>query len=326
MTTTARRLRAMVAGFGAALVIGVALAQVVEVEESPESGTFYSLQRTNDPPLPFCPFPELPLYAVGTNRFVYDDREVDYLAMAQRATALRLLRQAAAGDSSSAMPPSQLQTEGVSLLSLDSEPPAPPGGDEGGGTNETSYCGPPMFLSSTGLCLYPPVLTGGLGTNGTFSELSLTLTNGLAEARYDVFYTTNLTTNVAGLNLTNWAWLGRGGPGQTNFVVTDGPAPEAYFRLGTMADADGDGLTDAFEGLVSHTAAGVWSNPDTDGDEMPDGWEVTQGLNPSVGDGAADADGDGLTNWIEWLAGSDPRVAVAWGVWVSSPAVGSGIP
>ncbi len=62
--------------------------------------------------------------------------------------------------------------------------------------------------------MYPPVVTGGLGTNGMMGELSLTLTNGLAGARYDVFFTTNLTTNVAGLNLTNWAWLGRGGRGK----------------------------------------------------------------------------------------------------------------
>jgi hypothetical protein len=102
--------------------------------------------------------------------------------------------------------------------------------------------------------------------------------------------------------------------------------PEGWFRLGTLQDSDGDGLTDAFEGLVSHTAVGGWSNPDTDADGLPDGWEVEQGLQPSVADGSADPDGDGLTNWGEWLAGSDARVAATWGVWVSSPAAGSLIP
>ena len=256
---------------GAALLAGVVLAQMAEVqvmEGSPEFGTFFSLQKTNDPPLPFNPFPELPLYALGTNTYVFDDREVDYVAMQQEREALRLLWQA---------PAQSLASDGFSLMNLDSEPPVPLGGDDGGGTNISSFCGPPMFLSSTGLCLYPPVLTSAIGTNGAFSELSLALTNGMAGAPYDLFMTTNLTTNVAGLNLTNWAWLYRGWPGQTNFVVTNGPTPEAYFRLGTTNDFDGDWLTDAYEFLVSHTCL---TNSDTDGDSMSDGWEVLHGFNP----------------------------------------------
>lgn len=322
---TTRRLWAVVAGIGAALVAGAVLAQVAEVtvvEETPLFGTFYSLQRTNDPPLPFSPFPELTLYAVGTNTYFHDDRDLDYLAMARQAAALRLLRQAAAGDLSAALSQSQLPADGMSLLGLDSDPPAPPGGDEGGGTNLNAFCGPPMFLSSTGLCLYPPVLTG---SNGTFSGLSLTLTNGVAGAQYDLFNTTNLAPALTWLNLTNWVWLSRGAPGQTNFTVSNPPVPESYYTLGTMQDSDGDGLTDAYEWLVSHTALGSWSTPDTDQDGMPDGWEVAQGLAPSSGDAGADPDGDGLTHWSEWLAGGDPQAA-AGGVWVSSPAVGSVIP
>jgi hypothetical protein len=43
---------------------------------------------------------------------------------------------------------------------------------------------------------------------------------------------------------------------------------------------------------------------------MPDAWESANGFNPDVaGDGALDADGDGLTNRAEFLAGTDPRNA-----------------
>ena len=38
------------------------------------------------------------------------------------------------------------------------------------------------------------------------------------------------------------------------------------------------------------------NNADSDGDGLPDGWEVNNGMNPTNGgDGNADPDGDGLT-------------------------------
>jgi len=53
------------------------------------------------------------------------------------------------------------------------------------------------------------------------------------------------------------------------------------------------------------------TNPDRDGDGLPNEWETTYGLNPdsAVGaDGAAgDPDGDGLTNQQECVSGTDPR-------------------
>ena len=42
---------------------------------------FWSAARKEFPPLPFNPFPELPVYDAGTNNFIYDDREVDYPAL-----------------------------------------------------------------------------------------------------------------------------------------------------------------------------------------------------------------------------------------------------
>jgi len=47
---------------------------------------------------------------------------------------------------------------------------------------------------------------------------------------------------------------------------------------------------------------------DSDGDGMPDSWELSHGLDPRNGsDGAVDSDGDGYTNVEEWLNGTSPR-------------------
>lgn len=43
---------------------------------------------------------------------------------------------------------------------------------------------------------------------------------------------------------------------------------------------------------------------DTDGDGIPDAYEVSNGLNPSVNDAAGDLDGDGLTNLQEYQRGT----------------------
>lgn len=48
---------------------------------------------------------------------------------------------------------------------------------------------------------------------------------------------------------------------------------------------------------------------DTDNDEMPDGWEVTQTLDPLVDDAQGDADSDGMHNLGEYIADTDPRDA-----------------
>jgi hypothetical protein len=53
------------------------------------------------------------------------------------------------------------------------------------------------------------------------------------------------------------------------------------------------------------------ANPDlvdTDGDGMPDKWEIYYGLNPnSTSDASPDADGDGRTNLQEYLARTNPK-------------------
>ncbi|MEO7098044.1 MAG: hypothetical protein ABI162_01695 [Luteolibacter sp.] len=48
---------------------------------------------------------------------------------------------------------------------------------------------------------------------------------------------------------------------------------------------------------------------DSDGDGMPDDWEVYYGFNPAFDDANADADGDGISNYAEFLLRSDPHAA-----------------
>jgi hypothetical protein len=46
---------------------------------------------------------------------------------------------------------------------------------------------------------------------------------------------------------------------------------------------------------------------DTDSDGMPDAWESVHGFNASINDANLDSDSDGLSNYHEYLAGTDPN-------------------
>jgi hypothetical protein len=130
-------------------------------------------------------------------------------------------------------------------------PPPVPGPGGGVGGNSSNF--PPAYsYGSSDLWLE---IAGMTNTAGWF--IIHTPTN----SPYDLFQTTNLTVSVGGLNFTNRAWLYRTISGQTNLTVTNLWTTQGYFNLGTMLDSDGDGLTDAYEYLVSHTNPG---NADTD--------------------------------------------------------------
>ena len=88
-------------------------------------------------------------------------------------------------------------------------------------------------------------------------------------------------------------------------VVYECSAPHScetgFFRLGTRADTDGDGLTDAFELLSSDSDP---DEPDTDFDDLSDAEESSLGTDPRL----PDTDGDGMSDDEELLSGCNPLV------------------
>lgn len=72
-------------------------------------------------------------------------------------------------------------------------------------------------------------------------------------------------------------------------------------------DLDGDTLTN----LQEYQLGTDPNDPDSDADALPDAWEVMYLLNPNSAAGedgnAGDPDADGVTNFVEWQYGSNPR-------------------
>lgn len=87
----------------------------------------------------------------------------------------------------------------------------------------------------------------------------------------------------------------------------DGDEVLTWYTDPNNPDTDADGLSDADE-IARHTNP---FSPDTDKDRMPDGWEVNNSLDPLVDDSRNDDDHDagalGLTNYQEYLLGTNPH-------------------
>jgi len=104
-------------------------------------------------------------------------------------------------------------------------------------------------------------------------NLTFTIAGGSNGLPYDVFAATALAGTLTN---TVWTWMGQGYQGVT-YAMPELTVGSLFLLLGTPLDSDGDGLTDAYELLVSHSNPYVSNsiNP-----SLPDGWSVLLNLNP----------------------------------------------
>lgn len=94
--------------------------------------------------------------------------------------------------------------------------------------------------------------------------------------------------------------------GQTAYELPADTRNPLFLVAVPFADQDADSLSDEYERRVSRTQP---NNADTDGDGMPDGWEVANGLHPNRADELEDPDKDGFPNGLEFQLGRDPQMA-----------------
>jgi hypothetical protein len=106
-----------------------------------------------------------------------------------------------------------------------------------------------------------------------------------------------------------WAWMGQGtNCGRYSLSLSNS---SAFLRLGTPIDSDNDGLTDAYELLISHSlphqADSSGDGTPSSGDGMLDGWKVLWGLDPSTNHTAQSTERANFTydpdGWLNILSG-----------------------
>lgn len=229
----------------------------VPAEERPFFGTFWQVRSTFPSvaaPSPCPPLdPSIPVYAMTDHQFLVDQTDGRPLA-----TTSAYARRKFAG-----MDPASIQAawlkEIEAFIAEVQERQAAVDLRRSIGMDDLDDSGGGLLLglleyTADDLWLEISALTNSVGFF-TIHPPTTELTNGV----YDLYMTTNLSPVVVGLNLTNWTWLLRSDPGQTNLLVPDLTDDQAFFILGRTNDADGDMMSDAYEHLVSHTSP---TNPD----------------------------------------------------------------
>lgn len=165
------------------------------------------------------------------------------------------------------------------------------------GQGSLQFDGSVTAINSTNIWITNVVATAN--GDGTMS-MTFTIQGGSNDVPYDVFANSVLSFGTNGIP---WAWMGQGEHGNT-YTLTELPDTACFLILGTPQDSDGDGLTDAYELLVSKSDPHDYN---TSGDGLSDGWDVLLGLSPLVNQLAqpgtrSNYDYD-FADWLEGISG-----------------------
>ena len=134
---------------------------------------------------------------------------------------------------------------------------------------------------------------------GGTMNVRFTVQGGQDGYAYDVFATSALQSPIT--NAT-WAWMGQ--TYHCNTYTMTNISGNVFIILGTSLDDDGDGLTTAYELLVSHTDP---HNPYSNLDGLLDGWDILLGLNPQMSNltepGTRSTYGYTTADWLNQVSG-----------------------
>ncbi len=142
----------------------------------------------------------------------------------------------------------------------------------------------------------PPVANNAAPSVSADTAASLALTGSAASGNPLAFQL--LTSPAHGLLSTFNAVTG---------AVTYTPA-HGYVGADSFTFAVNDGFATSAPATIS---LNVTALPDTDGDGMPDVWELLHFGSATGGNSALDEDGDGFTNLQEYIAGTEPKNAAS---------------
>lgn len=260
-------------------------------EDLPRSGTFWLVMPNGMAPLP-CPPNDtsFPVYQIAEGQFLVDATG-GTVAPNRRLAANSMVNSALEAQASAVVnliervQAVQFQQGMLSAFGIEDEMDSP----SGFSSMFAVYSTNDLYLEITGT-------TNSTTTNGTAFLVihpPWNVTNGV----YDLFDTTNLATPHG------WNWILRCAPGQTNLTVTNLASAQEFFILGLTNDADGDGMSSAFEKLASGTDP---NNGDQNTNGIPDGWEWKYFGNLNQASNT-DYDADGTNIFAEYTRSVDPN-------------------
>jgi len=121
----------------------------------------------------------------------------------------------------------------------------------------------------------------------------------------------SITVGASGTLPMSYGWR-LGGAIQTNIILNSNMCTIHYLAVATNNNLSTNtwrvGITNSIGSAPALTAAAlVVVLPDSDGDHIPDAWEIAYGLDPKdPADAQFDPDGDTFNNLAEYVAGTDP--------------------